>query len=97
MIDLEGDVKVSVIESSSDPIVLLQELRLIAPDVWESNKRYLILPQTLGDFNKLEYVEEIQNMLCKLNEYIGMLNAELISEEEYESKKAEILSSMRSS
>lgn len=84
-----------VIESSANTMELLQELRLIAPDMWESNKRYLILPQTLGDFSNPEYVEGIQNILSKLNEYIDMLNAGLISEMEYESKKAEILSSMQ--
>ncbi len=83
------------IELSEDPIELLHELRAIAPDLWESSKRCLILPQTLGNFYEQEYVEYMQNILHKLNEYIGMLNAGLISEENYESKKAEILLSMQ--
>ncbi|MGA9098678.1 MAG: hypothetical protein WB392_07070, partial [Methanotrichaceae archaeon] len=69
---------------------------VIAPDVWESSKRCLILPQTLGDFNKPEYAENIEDMLHKLNENIDMLNAGLISEVEYESKKTEILLSLQS-
>lgn len=85
------------IELSEDPIVLLQELKVIAPELWESRKRSLILPQTLGDFCEREYIIDIQNMLHELNEYIGMLNAGLISDEDYESKKEEILLSMQSS
>lgn len=87
----------AVIESSADPAELLQELRAIAPDLWESSKRCLILPHTLGDFNKPEYAENIQDLIQKLNENIGMLDAGLISEMEYENKKAEILLSMQSS
>ena len=87
----------TAIKSSADPLEILHELKLIAPDLWENRKRCLILPQTLGDFEKPEYVEDIQNILCKLNEFIGMLNAGLISEMEYESKKTEILLSVHSS
>ena len=87
----------SAIGSSADPIELLRELRVIAPDVWQSSKRCLILPQTLGDFNKPEYAENMQDMIHKLNEYTCMLNAGLMSEAEYESKKTEILLSMQSS
>ncbi len=78
-------------ESGPDSSELLKRLKVIAPDVWESDKRKLVLPQTLGDLNKSEYVEAMQNKLCELNEYKDMLNAGLISEREYESKKAEIL------
>ena len=81
----------AVIKSNSDCMNILQELRLIAPDVWKSNKRNLILPHTLGDLNKSEYVESMQSKLCELNEYKDLLNAGLISEVMYESKKAEIL------
>lgn len=87
----------AAIESSADPMDLLQELRVLAPDLWESGNRCLILPQTLGDFGKPEYAEDIQNMLHSLNEYIGMFNAGLISQSEYERKKIELLLSMQSS
>lgn len=87
----------TAIKSSIDPMEILHELKMIAPDVWESDNRRLILPQRLGDFERTEYVEGIQNMLSELNRYIGMLNTGLISEIEYESKKAGILSSMQGS
>jgi hypothetical protein len=82
----------TAVELSADPWELLQELRVIAPEVWEGNKRRLILPQKLGDFEKQEYAEGLQNLIRKLNEYMGMLNTGLIREAEYESKKAEIIS-----
>jgi hypothetical protein len=82
----------AAVELSVDPMELFRELRVIAPDVWEGNKHRLILPQKLGDFEKQEYAEGLQNLIRKLNEYMGMLNTGLISESEYESKKAEILS-----
>lgn len=84
----------TAIKSSVDPMELLQELRVIAPDMWEGSKRRSILPQKLGDLEKPEYMDDIQDIILKLNECIGMLDAGLISEEEYESKKAEILSSI---
>lgn len=84
----------TAIKSSADPMELLHELKVIVPDVLEGSKRRLILPPKLGDFEKPEYVEDIQNIVQKLNEYIDMLDAGLISEAEYENRKAEILSSM---
>ena len=74
---------------------LLQELRQIAPDIWEGRKRRLILPQKLGDFEKQEYVDSIQNMIRKLNEHTGLLDAGLIGEAEYESLKADVLCEIR--
>ncbi len=84
-------MKMAMINPNSDSMDLLQELRSIAPEVWKSNKRNLILPKTLGGLNKSEYVEAMQDKLCELNKYKDMFNAGLIDEMEYESKKAEIL------
>lgn len=84
----------TALELNADPTELLQELRSIAPDMLEGNKRLSVLPRKLGDLEKSEYVENIQDIIQKLNEYIDMLNAGLISEAEYENKKAEILSSL---
>ncbi len=84
-------MKMAAIESSQNTMEIIQGLKLIAPEVWDSNKRKSILPQTLGDLNKPEYVEAMQDRLRKLNEYKDMLNAGLISEEMYELKKDEIL------
>ncbi len=85
------------IDLCEDPIELLQKLTTIAPDLWECSKRCLILPQTLGEFYDQEYIEDIRNMLHKLNECVSMLNAGLISEEDYERRKSEILLGMQSS
>jgi hypothetical protein len=84
------------VETCADSMELLQELRVMAPDVWAGSNRRLILPPKLGDFEKPEYIRKIRDIIRKLNEYISMLDAGLISEEEYERKKAEILSSMQS-
>lgn len=94
MTNLWDDTKMTAIESSASPMEILQELRVILPDVLEGSKRRLNLPLKSGDFEKTEYVEDIQTIIQKLNAYIGMLNSGLISEAEYESRKAEILSSM---
>lgn len=71
--------------------MLLQEIKQIAPDIWESRKRCLILPQKLGGLERPEYIEGLKNVILKLYEFMDMLNAELISKADYESKKAEIL------
>jgi hypothetical protein len=84
------------VERCADSMELLQELKVIAPDVWAGSNRRLILPAKLGDFEKPEYIQKIQGIIRKLNEYISMLDAGLVSEEEYEGKKAEILLSMQS-
>jgi len=79
--------------SSIDWTELLQSLRLIAPDFLKEDNRRLILPQKLGFLERPEYVENIQEVIQELNECMDMLNAGLISEEEYERKKSEIFSS----
>lgn len=63
----------------------------MAPDIWEDKKRCLILPQKLGDLEKLEYLDGLRNVINKLSTILDMLNATLISETEYESKKLEII------
>lgn len=81
-------------ELGDDAAELLQELRSIAPDMLEGCNRRIILPQKLGDLEKPEYVENIQKIIQRLNKHISMLNTGLVSEAEYERKKAEILSSI---
>ncbi len=82
-------------DSSSELGEILQELKLRSPDISESYKRNLILPQTSGELYNKKYTRFIKRRLRKLNEYICMLNAGLITEMEYESRKAEILSNIK--
>ncbi len=77
--------------SNSETEEILRELKIKAPDMLESNNRCLILPQTLGELYRPRYVRYLKRRLRMLNQYIGMLNAGLITEKEYESKKAEVL------
>ncbi len=86
-----SNLKVSNTVLIADSMVLLKELKQIAPDIWEGDRRHLILPRKLGDLEKREYMEYLQGIIRKLYKYQDMLNAELISEVEYESKKAEVL------
>lgn len=72
-------------------MVFLDELKQIAPDIWQGDRRHLILPKRLGDLEKQEYIEYLKGIIRKLQRYKDMLNAELINEMEYESKKAKIL------
>lgn len=86
-----SDLKMSKKLSHDDPMVLLRELKTIAPDIWGGDRRCSVLPQKLGGFEKPEYVEYLQNAVRELNEYRSMLNAEFISEVEYEIRKADVL------
>jgi DNA-binding MarR family transcriptional regulator len=87
-----GSPRVLQTATNDTSLALLQELKQIAPDIWDGKKRCLILPQKLGDLDKPEYVEGLQNVIRRLHEFMNRLNAELISEADYERWKAEILS-----
>ncbi len=77
--------------SCTDSIALLQKLKQIAPDIWEGRDRCFILPQNLGGLEEPKYIEYLQFVIERLNEYGSMLDMELIGEAEYESKKAQLL------
>ncbi len=82
--------------SSSEAEEILRELKIKAPDIWESSNGCPILPLTLGELYTPKYTRYLKRRLRILNQYIGMLNAGLITEKEYESKKAEILLNAKS-
>jgi hypothetical protein len=82
--------------NATDPMELLRELRVMAPDVWAGRERCLILPQKLGDFEKPEYLIKIRGIIRRLNEQLGMFNDGRISEDEYKIRRAEILFGMQS-
>ncbi len=79
----------------ADSMVLLRELKLIAPDIWDGKNRCLILPQRLGDLEEPSYIECLQRVIEKLNEYDSMLDDGIITEVEYDGKKWELLNESR--
>jgi hypothetical protein len=79
-------------ESSADLTRLFGELRVMAPEMLGCGERRLILPRKLGDLEKPEFLEDIENRIQKLKRAKDMLDAGMIVQAEYDSKKAEILS-----
>ncbi len=78
-------------ESSADLTRLFGELRTMAPEMLECSERRLILPRKLGDLDKPEFLEGIKERIQKLKHAKDMLDAGIILQAEYDSRKAEIL------
>jgi hypothetical protein len=66
----------------------------LAPELWGSGQRHLILPRELGDLEKPEYLEQIKGKIKKIKQLNDMLDAGLITPEQHLSRKAKILSGM---
>jgi hypothetical protein len=79
-------------ESNMDLGTLLGTLRSIAPDVWRSSERSLILPQELGDLETPEIMDGLCEKIRGLRELNEMLDRGFITREDYSYKKIEILS-----
>jgi hypothetical protein len=73
---------------------LLGTIRILAPELWGSGQRSLILPRELGDLEKPEYLEQIKGKIKKIKQLNDMLDAGLITPDQYLSRKAKILSGM---
>ena len=71
--------------------MLLGTLRVIAPDLWRSSERRLILPQKLEDLEKPEYLLEIKGKIQKLRSLKDMLDEGSISNDEFISQRDRIL------
>ena len=63
----------------------------MAPELWRSSERRLILPQKLEDLEKPEYLEEIKEKINKMKRLKDMLDAGSITQAEYLSRKDKVL------
>ncbi len=79
-------------ESNMDLCALLGTLRSVAPEVWESSERNLILPQELGDLERPEIMNGLREKIRGLRELKQMLDRDSITREDYSHKKIEVLS-----
>jgi len=66
----------------------------LAPELWSSSQRRLILPQKLEDLEKPEYLVEIRGKINKMKRLKEMLDTNSITQAEYLSRKAKILLGM---
>lgn len=62
--------------------------------MWRSGQRNLILPKELGDLEDPEYLEQIKGKINKMKLLNDMLEAGLITQAQYLSRKDKILSGM---
>lgn len=85
-------MKIITCESCTDLGSLLEKLRFVAPDVWESRDLGGILPQRMGDLEKPEILNGIREKIQKLDELKEMLEKGSISQHDYSSMKIDILS-----
>jgi hypothetical protein len=81
-------------ESNADLSGLLGIIRTMAPELWRSSERRLILPQKLEDLEKPEYLVEIKEKINKMKRLKDMHDAGSITQAEYLSRKAKILLGM---
>jgi hypothetical protein len=73
---------------------LLGTIKILAPELWGSGQCCQILPKELGDLEKPEYLEQIKGKIKKMKQLKDMLDAGLITNAQYLSRKAKILSGM---
>ena len=85
-------MKMIMDEPSADLTRLLGELRVMTPEVLGCSEHRLILPRKLGDLEKPECLQDMKDKIQRLKLAKYMLDTGLIIREEYDSKKAEILS-----
>jgi len=90
-LDLVSGMKLIEDVSSSDLAGLLSTIKALAPEIWSSSDRRLILPQRLEDLENPEYLDEIRAKIAKMRKLKDMLDCGRISQAEYMSCKASIL------
>lgn len=81
-------------ESNADLASLLGSIRTLAPELWGSGQRSLILPKELGDLEKPEYLEQINQKVKEIMQLHDMLDAGMITQAQYQSRKANVFSGM---
>lgn len=81
-------------ESSADLASIFGSIRILAPELWVSGQRSLILPKELGDLEKPEYLEQINQKVKEIMQLHDMLDAGMITRSQYQSRKARVFSGM---
>ena len=76
-------MEIIVDELGADLTGLLGALRVIAPDLWMSSERRLMLPQKLEDLEKPEYLQKMKAKIGKLKQLKDLLDAGSINKTEY--------------
>jgi hypothetical protein len=87
-------MKLIIDDSNADLAALFGSFRILAPELWGSGRRSLILPKELGDLEKPEYLEQVKGKIEKIKQLHDMLEAGSITQAQYLSRKAKILSGM---
>jgi hypothetical protein len=72
----------------------LGTIKVMAPELWGSSERRLILPQKLEDLENPEYLEEIKDKIKKMKHLRDLLDAGSITLAEYQSRKSLIFQRM---
>jgi hypothetical protein len=78
--------------SDSNLAVILKELRKMTPDALGYSELQLILPKRLGDLEKPESLEQLNERIERIKQARDMLAEGLITSAEYSIVKANILS-----
>jgi hypothetical protein len=81
-------------DSNADLAALFGTIRTLAPEVWGSGQRSLILPRELGDLERPEYLEQIKGKIKKMKQLHDLLDAGLLTRDQYLSRKGNIISEM---
>lgn len=89
-----GNTKLITDDSNADLAALLGTIRILAPELWRSSQRSLILPKKLGDLEDPRYLEQIKGKINKMKLLNDMLEAGLITQAQYLTRKDTILSGM---
>ncbi|OPY51130.1 MAG: hypothetical protein A4E49_02415 [Methanosaeta sp. PtaU1.Bin112] len=76
---------------NSDLSDIFGSIRILAPEIWCSGQRNLILPQKLGDLEKPEYLDQVRRKITELKQLHDMLDDGLITQTQYLSRKAKII------
>ena len=81
-------------DSNADLAALFGTIRILAPELWGSGQRSLILPRVLGDLERQEYLEQIKGKIKKMKQLHDLFDAGLLTKDPYLSRKCNIISEM---
>ncbi|MDD2836928.1 MAG: hypothetical protein PHY05_12375 [Methanothrix sp.] len=81
-------------DSNADLAALFGIIRTLAPELWGSGQRSLLLPRELGDLVRPEYLEQIKGKIKKMKQLHDLFDAGLLTRDQYLSRKGNIISEM---